>query len=534
MISHAPLTRPVLSISLVGAIWNGAGAVARAKAQLSALALGLVVLLATGLRLYDLGKESYWIDEITTVTMVKEGWQQSLVSGNWDRPPIYMAIAQFWIERFGTSEVSTRSLSAIFGIAAIPLVYLLALELFGRRVGLLSALLMAVSEFQIFYSQETRYYSLFELATLLSFLFFHRTIRRGKRLDFILGILSTWLVMGTHAFGLFVLVAQYLYVVLRWTRLAEVRKRWILCQLLALTLILPPFLPLLVQLVSTWRLPEGLRFIQQAQARMSPFQTLYRFVFPARADRPWSTIISIWVGAGAFFALSLLLVTIARGKRRWDIAVKELSLAAGALSRQADQLLLLACWLACALGIPYILGQVVQLKFFERYAISAAPAMCLLLALGISSLRPVVPELISFAAFGIVIAPGLQYYYATPLKQQWREAAAYVQENSQAGDIIVSEVDRGGWQEKSFSWYYHGDLPGCSVMAISRNQVSVAQDVVGCTSGSKRFWLILTHEPGAEQFEAFFSSPSKQGFHLIGQKQFTGITVCLYELAPPS
>lgn len=529
-----PLTRPVPSISLGGAIWNGVGALARAKSQLCAIGLVLIILLATGLRFYDLGKESYWIDEIATVTMVEEGWQQSLVSGNWDRPPIYMVITQFWIERFGTGEVSTRSLSTVFGIAAIPLVYLLALELFGRRVGLLSALLMAVSEFQIFYSQETRYYSLFELSTLLSFLLFLRAIRRGRRLDFVLCTLSTWLVMGTHAFGLFVLVGQNLYVILRWTRLARVRKRWILCQLIALTLILPPFLPLLVQLVSTWRLPEGLRLIQQAQARPSPFQMLYRFVFPTRADRPWSTIISIWVGAGAFFALWLFVASVAGGKRRRDIAVKELSVAAEALARQRDQLLLLGCWLASALGLPYILAQAVQLKFFERYAISAAPAICLLLALGISSLRPVVPELISFAALGIVIAPGLQYYYATPLKQQWREAAVFVQENGQAGDVIVSEVDRGGWQEKSFSWYYHGDLPGCIIMAISKDQVSVAQDVVGCTSGSKRFWLILTHEPGAEQFEAFFSTWSKQGFHLIGQEQFKGITVCLYELEPPS
>jgi len=50
---------------------------------------------------------------------------------------------------FGVSDVAARAVSVAFGVAAIPLIYLLGRELFSRRVGVLAALTLAILPYHI-------------------------------------------------------------------------------------------------------------------------------------------------------------------------------------------------------------------------------------------------------------------------------------------------------------------------------------------------------------------------------------------------
>ncbi len=104
----------------------------------------LIIILAALLRLYDLGGESYWYDEVIMTDVAQGDLGKMIKSG---RPPLYVTFAHFWIKLFGTSEFATRSLSALAGILAIPVLYLIGQQLFGTRVGLISAFLMAISQF---------------------------------------------------------------------------------------------------------------------------------------------------------------------------------------------------------------------------------------------------------------------------------------------------------------------------------------------------------------------------------------------------
>src|SRR5687767_2498520 len=88
-------------------------------------ALCLVMLLGAVLRLYNLGTESYWLDEVSMLR-VAGGTIDSIVLDTREngRPPVYVLFAHFWIHIFGQSEVATRSLSAIFSIASLGVMYL--------------------------------------------------------------------------------------------------------------------------------------------------------------------------------------------------------------------------------------------------------------------------------------------------------------------------------------------------------------------------------------------------------------------------
>src|SRR4029077_17478297 len=56
--------------------------------------------------------------------------------------------------KFGVSDVAARAVSVAFGVAAIPLIYLLGRELFSRRVGILSALLLALLPYHVIVSRQ--------------------------------------------------------------------------------------------------------------------------------------------------------------------------------------------------------------------------------------------------------------------------------------------------------------------------------------------------------------------------------------------
>lgn len=79
--------------------------------------------------------------------------REILNSGNWidltwggsawsDKPPLYMWITAFFYKLFGINEFSVRLFSAICGIGTIIVVYLLANNLYSRRVASASALIL--------------------------------------------------------------------------------------------------------------------------------------------------------------------------------------------------------------------------------------------------------------------------------------------------------------------------------------------------------------------------------------------------------
>ena len=123
-------------------------------------------------------------------------------------PPLYFALAWVWTRIFGSGETGIRSLSALCGVALVPVLYLCGRELVSRRAGVVAAALAAVSPFMIWYSQEARSYMLFALLGALSFLYTARAERtRGGR-DLALWAVFSALAVLTHFFAIFLLAPE--------------------------------------------------------------------------------------------------------------------------------------------------------------------------------------------------------------------------------------------------------------------------------------------------------------------------------------
>ncbi|MGZ4883597.1 MAG: glycosyltransferase family 39 protein, partial [Halobacteriota archaeon] len=162
-------------------------------------ALLVIVLLGTFLRVYNLGAHSLGTDDTWSVWIAPQDISSILRYTAADvHPPLYYVVLHFWTAYLGTSELTLKLLSIIFGVAAIPVLYLVGRELFDTRAGLLAAFLLAVSSFNIRYAQEVRMYSLLVFLGVLSMYFFIRLTRHRTPVTLVGYVIATTLTLYTH------------------------------------------------------------------------------------------------------------------------------------------------------------------------------------------------------------------------------------------------------------------------------------------------------------------------------------------------
>jgi uncharacterized membrane protein len=139
------------------------------------------------LRLPNLGY-SFYGDEGFSV--VRDSLK--LVTDSEDRfRPIFFSLLYLWRQLGFHGEIGLRLLPLLFGLAQIPLAFLVGRKLRDERFGIVLAVLVAASPLLIEFSQELRMYSLVGMLALLQILTFLRLL--GK---------PSWL-----RWGLFVVVA---------------------------------------------------------------------------------------------------------------------------------------------------------------------------------------------------------------------------------------------------------------------------------------------------------------------------------------
>ena len=177
-----------------------------------------VTVLAAVLRLVNISSQSYWLDESQAVHELHLGFGSMLSawsSYEWN-PPLYLVIAWPWAKVFGTGELALRSLSALLGIAVVPLIYLAGRELVSRRAGLVAAAFTAINPFMIWYSQEAREYMLLIAACTASLLFFARAWNRPRsRRELVWWTVFSILALLTQYFAGFLVAAEGLALVYR-------------------------------------------------------------------------------------------------------------------------------------------------------------------------------------------------------------------------------------------------------------------------------------------------------------------------------
>jgi hypothetical protein len=208
-----------------------------------ALAAVCALTLAGGvLRFATLDAQSYWLDELVTVSLLDRDFGAMLgeIRHTEATPYLYYLLAWPWARVAGLGEIGLRSLSALAGTATIPAAYGAGAALASRRVGLAAAAIVAAHPFLVWYSQEARSYALLALLGALSVLFLGRALGRPARGDLLGWALAASLAQATHYFAVFLVAAEAVWLVLRY----RPRREAVAASLVPL-LVLVAHLPLL-------------------------------------------------------------------------------------------------------------------------------------------------------------------------------------------------------------------------------------------------------------------------------------------------
>lgn len=185
------------------------------------------------LRLYRLGAESLWYDETVSLLLARSDLAELTRHTAGDiHPPFYYFLLHFWGQLAGWSEFSSAFLSLFFGVLLIALVYRVAREWLkpcsefawsipgapgGTSMALVACFLVAVSPYNVWYSQEVRMYTIGAVLGLLSVYYLLRMLNGPKAvsLDFFAYVIVTAIGLYTLYYLLFLLVFEYVLVAIR-------------------------------------------------------------------------------------------------------------------------------------------------------------------------------------------------------------------------------------------------------------------------------------------------------------------------------
>lgn len=142
--------------------------------------LAVILLAALAVRIYRLGSESFWYDELYALWSFRnlslgDMVREQLAGGHL---PLYYLLAKVWLLP-GTAEIWFRGLSVIAGLFTVWLVYLTGRELFGRETGLWAAAFCALSPFLLWYARAATFYSFMIAMATLSLYLLVRGARYG-------------------------------------------------------------------------------------------------------------------------------------------------------------------------------------------------------------------------------------------------------------------------------------------------------------------------------------------------------------------
>lgn len=168
-----------------------------------------ITALAGVLRFATLGSQSLWYDEaFTPVHVLRASFGTTLhnVVHTENTPPLWYAIEWGFARLFGSGAVALRLLSALAGLATVPVAWAIGAELVGRRAAIVTAALVASSPLLVWYSQEARAYGLFVLTASLALLCCVRALHDPSTRRLWAFALTASLALLTHYFAVFLLL----------------------------------------------------------------------------------------------------------------------------------------------------------------------------------------------------------------------------------------------------------------------------------------------------------------------------------------
>ncbi|MGD1805999.1 glycosyltransferase family 39 protein [Dapis sp. BLCC M126] len=443
------------------------------------LPIALILLLATVLRLYQLGTEGLWLDEMFSI-----GSAQNDDTSFGNSRVVYFFLLGFWM-KFGTSDSWLRGLAVIFGITSVFLIYKLALQISEKPVALIAALIMALSPLFIWHSQEIRYYTLSTFITIAGSLALIYALENPKNFSLGCWSIARLLAILTTPLNITLLLPDS--IIFGWK--FRQQKRWLIVFGTGLLFICISWLPTAFDLATVfgpqfmdgWAKELPKPDIRHIIARLIGFTVFW----------PPSVFESKDVNAIvlSYYKLITLVLIYLLGVALF-IAFKK--------RYHSPKLIWVMAWAflpaASILFISYIKSNI----WIDRYLIFVSPYIFILLAEGFMQIWHWQRQIAIVLAISYLVAVGggLGNYYTTLYRDDWRGVVQSIRSNEKPTDIIIyySPIFYEGRKDYSLTRYYNGQLPlyhiHNSPQADEWGSLETEQELNNLSPIKSRLWLV--------------------------------------------
>ncbi len=378
------------------------------------LLLILILIISFFVRIYGLQSENIWSDEAVTIfnshKSVLHNIKWSLGYGYY---PSYHVILSLWEKIFGLKEFNVRFLSLIFGILSVYMIFKIGTFMFNKKVGFYSSIILALSPYNVYYSQEARVYALFVFLSLCSIYFYLKLIQSNKNKHMVYYVLFTFLMLITHPPAIFILVFQnihYLFFV------KKNLKKWVFIQF-ALFMF---FLPLLLRTLSVISGFSGYLTVAPPDI-VTLLRTFYIFS-AGETFRIEALVIGSFISIGFFLLLFSVLLQMAK-----DIKNKYLNI---------NKTIFLLLWLTIPILLLIMQSYVFNSYYFERYVIVSSIALYILIALSITRFNNRT-QMIIMTSIIILSLMMLYIEFETNSNGRWKDTADYIKANKNENETVV-------------------------------------------------------------------------------------------------
>lgn len=477
--------------------------------------ISAITALGAALRLFQIGAQSLWLDELFSVFLSRRDFAQ-IVSGTAQdtMPPLYYLLLHIALQ-LGSDETAARAISFLFSVATIPLFYQFTRELFNARVAVFVVLLLVLNPLHIFYAQEARMYTMltfFVLAAIYSFL--HAWRNKSARAWIWFGIFQA-LAFYTHSMAFLNLVPIDIFVLTQPHFLRQCWRGLVTAHLILFALFIPW---LFVFFQQANRVQQGFWGVPPSPSVL--LSTMYLFLFG-------SALPVFAVPLALYAALALLIFALIA----WIRTIRLGQADADALS-----------FAVCLFLIPpvslYLLS-LVRPIYVERAVLPSSLGLYLLFAWSFARAEPQILNKVLGIATILLMIFALVYYYFEPseYKPQTRLAASVLAEQFQPTDVIAHTSDSSAL---AFS-YYKPSLPNHFLLGdpdyaatTTRGQSGriaglVPEELNRIVVGHARLWLIVMLDHNLE-YQKERVAELEARYHRVNEQSVAGIVMLLFNL----
>ena len=479
-----------------------------AKRRDTRILLWGIVALGALLRLWALGAKSFWLDEIASVVIARMPgnsfwhwlWTEE---GNM---ALYYVMLRPWLE-IHLGEATIRLLSVFPGIASIPVMYLLGRRLFGRRVGLLAGLLLAVSTCSVVYSQEARGYSWLLFGTIVSTYLFARLIERPSYAIAFAYALAAGATFYFHYFGLLVPLAHAMSLL----ALRRIQPPW--KQMYAAGALMAVFAAPVLWMI---HIQPG-RHLDWVQ-RPSLLELYHLGVFLAAESGK---------GVGPVLLVGELVLIVvffrrvmAKWKSRGPSPVNAADLATNAVNWEFFSYALVASVLLTPVVFS-LLVSFVRPIFFHRFLIICLPAWLLAVAVGMCRMTQLRWRALVIAGVCVLSLVSTMLSYSRA-REDWRGVVNFLIDNARAQDVVVYYRGVGDFAAESYrDWLPGGNANRPIAVEVGAPGPDWRSKIVGV----RRVWLVEYPSNASDDTSRAVEAELHSRYTQVASQGFRAVTV---------